>query len=354
MSTHNRRLTEVLSRARLAVIGAQSSSNTAAPLVTVRPTEPPRPVIRPPNPAQLHPGPLRPSYAELGTVTDLEQLRPGPLRPSYAELGTVTDLEQLRPGPLRLLELLHRLAVDASVSRAYPVAPSQATLHLPQELIAKCLCVHVVTVWRWAQELLKAGHIAVRGHYTTSKGATRADGTLYAVSLKAGHIARLAHDDLSHSWRDLDADRAAGNTAWKALQWSETRDEKSWYLILARWAAVPGSINDDPLVPDHCTPPGTLQDAAHSLPLIATAHPTKRPALIGMIASTISHALHDQHSRRYWFSAVYAYWAAGLQGRAGLQVLAAHLMRLDADLREWPTLRKPAALLVSRIRPQSA
>ncbi len=128
-----------------------------------------------------------------------------------------------------------------------------------------------------------------------------------------------------------------------------------WLRALQNWAAVPGLASDPPLVPDPVNrPPGTLRDAAHALPLVATAHPTKRSALVGLIASTISHALHDQHSRRYWFSAVYASWAAELEGRAGLQVLQAQLMRLDADLREWPNLKRPAALLVSRIRPQSA
>jgi hypothetical protein len=231
------------------------------------------------------------------------------------------------------------------------------TIHQPKELIAKALGCSLRSVYNYAQELVAAGLIAARPHFTTSKGATRIDGTLYAVSLKARHIARLSHDDLAHSWRDLDADRASGNTAWSVLRRfaaSEQKEKTDFYKILENWAAVPGLASDPPFVPDAANRPGTLQEAAHALPLLATAHPDKRPALIGLIASTISHALHDQHSRRYWFSAVYACWAAELQGRAGLQVLQAHLMRLDADLREWPTLRKPAALLVSRIRPQSA
>jgi hypothetical protein len=202
--------------------------------------------------------------------------------------------------------------------------------------------------------LIGAGLIAVRAHYSTLRRATRIDGTLYAVSLKAGHIAHLAHDDLSYPWRDLDADVKHGRTAFQAMQGSTQREKIDWYSILETWSRCPGEINSPFPSFDPCTPPGTLQDAAHALPLIATAHPTKRPALIGLIASTIASALHDQHSRRYWFSAVYASWAAELEGRAGLQVLQAQLMRLDADLREWPTLRNPAALLVSRIRPQSA
>ncbi len=327
MHTHSPRLSATLTRLHAAIIG--NPSTDPAP-VTVRPLEPPTPAVRAPRPA------------------------PAPLRPSYEPLGTITDLDALRSGPRRLLELLHQVAVSTLASRSYPVTPSQITVHQPQELIALALGSSLKSVYNWTGDLIAAGLLSARAHYTSSRGATRIDGTLYAVSLKAGHRAHLAHDDLAHQYRDLDADRAAGKTAWKMLTGSDPGDRGMWLRALQNWAAVPGLASDPPLVPDPVNRPGTLRDAAHALPLLATAHPTKRPALIGLIASTIASALHDQHSRRYWFSAVYASWAAELQGRAGLQVLAAHLMRLDADLREWPTLRKPAALLVSRIRPQSA
>ncbi len=321
MHTHSPRLTATLARLHAAI----TINSDPAP-VTVRPLAPPSPAVRPPRPA------------------------PAPLRPSCAPLGTITDLDELRPGPRRLLELLHQVAVSTVTARAYPVSPSQVTIHQPQELMARALGCHVVTVWRWAQDLIGAGLIAARAHFTTSKGSTRADGTLYAVTLKAGHRAHLAHDDLTHSWRDLDGDRAAGRTAWKALQGSETRDRGAWLKALQSWAVAPGSVHDDPLLPDHCRPPGTLQDAAHALPLVATAHPDKRPALVGVIASTIARALSDQHSRRFWCGAIWNAWTAEVEGRAGLQVLAAQLARLDADVREWPTLKRPAALLVSRLR----
>ncbi len=322
-----RSLTEVLDRARLAVIGAQSPTTTLAP--TIRPTEPPRPAVRLSNPT---PAPAI------------------PLRPTCVPLSTLADLDELHPGPRRLLELLYQVARSTVTARAYPVVPSQVTIHQPQELIARALGCHLVTVWRWAQELVTAGLIAARGHYTSSKGSTRIDGTLYAVSLQAGHRAHLTHDDLAHQWRDLDADREAGRTAWKALQGSDPIDRGAWFQMLQNWAVTPGSTNDDPLVPDHCRLPGTLQDAAYALPLLASAHPDKRPALVGMLASALAHALEDQHSRRFWCKVIWNAWTDETEGRAGLQVLAAQLARLDADRREWPGLKRPGALLVSRLR----
>jgi hypothetical protein len=262
----------------------------------------------------------------------------------------LTVLDELRPGPRRLLELLHQVAVSTVTARAYPVAPSQVTVHQPQELIAKALGCHVVTVWRWTGDLARLGLIAARAHFTTSKGATRADGTLYAVTLQPGHRAHLTHDDLAYSWRDLDGDRAAGRTAWKVLQGSDLRTVDQWLNLLAAWAVTPGSVTDTPLFPDPCNSPGTLQDAAHMLPLVATAHPDKRPALVGMIASALARALDDQHSRRFYCRTVWDAWTAEVEGRAGLQVLAAQLARLDADRREWAGLKRPGALLAARLR----
>ncbi len=328
MHTHSPRLTATLARLHAVIIG---NPTTAAP-ITARPTEPPRPAVRLSNPT---PAPA------------------APLRPSCAPLSTITDLDELRPGPRRLLELLHGVAVSTVAARAYPVTPSQVTLHQPQELIARALGCHVVTVWRWTQDLVTAGLIAARAHYTTSKGSTRADGTLYAVTLQPGHRAHLVHDDLVHQHRDLDGDRAAGRTAWKVLQGSVTRDKAEWFNLLAAWAVAPGSVDDSPLLPDPCNSPATLQDAAHALPLVATAHPDKRPALVGMIASTLARALDDHHSRRWYCRIIWNAWTAEVEGRAGLQVLAAQLARLDADRREWAGLKRPGALLASRLGPST-
>jgi hypothetical protein len=173
---------------------------------------------------------------------------------------------------------------------------------------------------------------------------------LYAVSLKAGHRAHLAHDDLSHSWRDLDADRAAGNTAWKMLTGSVPKDRAGWLEALCNWSVTPGSAETPSLSPDPVNRPGTLREAVYALPLIATAHSEKRAALVGMIASALASALDDTHSRRFWCKALWKAWRADLEGRAGLQVFGAQLARLEADLKEWPTLKRPAALLVSRIK----
>ncbi|WP_191242386.1 hypothetical protein [Deinococcus ficus] len=248
-----------------------------------------------------------------------------------------------------MLELLHQVALEAVARRGYRVAPSQATVHQPQELLAAALGVHVVTVWRWTGTLKAAGYLDARAHFTTSKGATRTDGTLYAVTLQAGHRAHLTHDDLSHQWRDLDADRAAGRTAWAVLQGSDQRPETEWKILLSRWAVEPGCTSPPVTSSDPCNGPATVQDVAYMLPLLATAHPDKRPALVGVMASTLAHALRDPHSRRWYCRLIWSAWKDETEGRNGLQQLAAQLARLQADLIEWPALRSPGALLASRL-----
>lgn len=270
--------------------------------------------------------------------------------PTFAALEDVADLDALPRGPRRLLELLHETATSTARARGYRVTPSQVTIHQPQELLAAALGCHVVTVWRWTTVLKAAGYVDARAHFTSSKGSTRADGTLYAVSLQAGHRAHLTHDDLSFQWRDLDADRAAGNTAWAALQGSDQKQEAGWKILLRNWAVTPGSVTHDPLVPDHCNGPRTVLDVVYTLPLIADAHRDKRAALVGILGAALARALNDQHSRKWWCRVIWSAWKDETEGRAGLQVLGAMLTRLEADRAEWEGLRNPGALMAGRLR----
>lgn len=328
MHTHNPRLTEALNRTRAAILGLQVASND--PSATARPTEPPAPLVRLTVPV---PPPV-----------------PVP-RPSCAPLELLTKPNALKAGPRRLLELLHSVAVSTVAARAYPVTPSQVTIHQPQELLAAALGCALKSVYNWTQALITAGLLDARPHFTTSQGVTRIDGCLYAVALKPRHVAHLPHDDLKHSWRDLDSDRAAGRTAWTILTESDPdRAPGAWQAVLEAWAVTPGSATNTPLLSDPVNSPATVQDAAYMLPMLATSHPSKRPGLVGLMASTLAHALNDTHSRRWYCSVIWGAWTDEVEGRAGLQVLASQLARLDADRTEWTDLHRPGALLAFRLK----
>lgn len=307
--------------------------------------EGPTPESRPPIPTPA-----------LQAVTVRQAEAPAPrIVVRFKALAEIVQLDQLRSGPRRLLELLHRLALDVAKARRYHPTVSQVVMHQSQELLAEALGVHRVTVWRWLKDLETLGVIEAREHFTTTteKGnrVTRVDGTLYAVALRAGHRATLRRDDLKHQHRDLDAAKRTKNTAHQVLQQSKTLEQVEWYSILRNWAVNPDSDHSHPLNTDCCIPEfARLDEIAYTLPLLAEAHPTKRAALVGMLASRIAHALADQHSRRYWCRVIWDAWNEEIEGRAGLQALAAQLHRLDADRREWQGLKNPAALFVSRAK----
>lgn len=318
------------------------------------------------------------------------------------ELAELLNLEQFRPrrgrgagtaGAGALAELLHECARRHLKARphlyneaGYP--PRQVVLHLSAEMLAACLGVSDNTIREWAAQLQAVGYVQAHGHKTTSTNAegervTMADGTLYAVRLAPGHTARLRYADYKKQYRDLDADRKAGRTAYNAIRWAEQRAmmrgeqesdqhaEKNTSVSIFtqqdsaaraeirrqvyRWAVIPGNVHtQDPLKPDselfQADELDNVQDVVYLLPTLSAAHHTKRAALVGIMAATLSRALNDQHSRLYWCKTIWQAWQEELEGRDGLQHLAAQLQRLEIDRREWGELRNPAAVFAARQR----
>ncbi|PNY79342.1 hypothetical protein [Deinococcus koreensis] len=96
-------------------------------------------------------------------------------------------------------------------------------LHLSAEMLAGSLGKNQSTYHAWVQRLQAQGYLHARPHYTTvtardGQRVTVVNGTLYAIRVEPGHQAHLSYEDLTRSYRDLDADREAGRTAWKVMQ----------------------------------------------------------------------------------------------------------------------------------------
>jgi hypothetical protein len=347
------------------------------------------------------PDALRACYAPKRLTVNLTD---GP--PSIVDL---LDLDELRPkcgkgyggeGPGELARLLdhlgrHALSVRPGKYRKRGGGwPRQIVLHLSAEMLAAKLGRNVDTVRVWTKVLMALGYLDARPHHSraTRNGqkGTVVDGTLYAIRLQPGHRARLSFKDLSKSYRDLDADRHAGRTAFRVIDradWLEQQaleyqaqqsinrnivpDDESYirgstpalvraqYLLdqLKTWAVTPGQVQDplfsDPRIytPDELAGAvQTVQDVIYLLPTVAETHADKRAALVGILGAALARALNDQHSRRWYCKTIWAAWTTELEGRGGLQVLAAQLARLDVERKEWGTLRRPAALLNARLR----
>lgn len=337
-------------------------------------------------PPQDRPLSVREAYSASPRVVvrPVQEPRPEPV-PEVPPLEELLDLEALRPkrgrgagteGPGRLARLFDQCARHVLKAKRYALTPSQIVFHNVQEFFAAELGVDVATVREWTRKLEALGYCDSRPHKSSmtlnGERVTATDGTLYAVRLQPGHRARLSYDDLNHQWRDLDTDRKTKRTSWAILEGVREAKEKArqegqkkrrgskppieqggFLDQIKEWAVTPGTrkdpLGDDPrLFPP--AEPRTVQDVVYALPLVLDAHPTKRAALVGMLGAALARQLRDQHSRRWYCRLIWDAYYASVEGRAGLQQLAAQLARLDADRREWGGLRNPAALLVARLR----
>jgi hypothetical protein len=293
-----------------------------------------------------------------------------------------------------LAVLLHDMARVALAARLYLYdkdghPPKQMLVHQSAEMIAKALGICANTLREWTAQLTAVGFLYARAHYTTTtlegERVTAIDGMLYAVRLAPGHTARLRYRDYKRQYRDLDADRAAGRTAHNAIANAERRIEEAQNLEcvqdgenfiegsrdsmnqmqaemmeqLRRWAVIPGNVSTqnplkaDPAIigPDEVERRlRGVQDVVFMLSTLLEAHKSKRAALVGMMGAALARDLNDAHSRLYYCKVIWQAWQAEIEGRDGLQALAAELQRLEVDRREWKGLRRPAALLAARLQ----
>ena len=64
----------------------------------------------------------------------------------------------------------------------------------------------------------------------------------------------------------------------------------------------------------------------------------------------MTRVFHDPTYHRAYCKLLWQAWRDETEGRAGLQVLMAQLSRIHADRKEWGGLRKPGALLMTRMQ----
>jgi hypothetical protein len=295
-------------------------------------TDPPRPLVRVSRPTQP------------------------PQAPSWPSCEVVSAGAVLSAGAGRVWSLLHGLAVEVAQARAYATVPDAVTFHLPAGLLALGLGYSARHVRRLLPELVAAGLLAHGAHASKVNGMSLWDGCLWSVAVAPRGAPWLRRDEWRHSWRDFAADIEAGRTVKALLDgMSHLHPEERGKAVgtaLKAWAVTPGNLNSPVACSADMTGTDTLnsvQDVVYTLPLLAEAHPAKRAQLVGLLASALAHALDDRHSRRWYCSLIWNAWAAEVEGRRGLGVLAAQLARLDADTREWVDLRRPAALLAARL-----
>ena len=238
-----------------------------------------------------------------------------------------------RDATARLARLLFDLALDVAIHRysGHARRVTVATLMLPTELLAAHLEVRRETIWRALKGLKGAGFVDARAWRTTSKGETRAAGTLFAVRLKPGPRARLTFDEFKHPWRDLDGDRARGRTAWAWIQ----KGARPSYDVLLAWAL------GDPLAPGEEPVPHLALYDIYALPGML---PHEAVGMVTALAEYLAREMNDDHSRAFYAKLL---WKV-VYLEIGAEALIIQIERVLAEAKEgWA--RKPGALLAFRL-----
>lgn len=265
----------------------------------------------------------------------------------------------LNPTAVKLYTLLFDAALRVSQHQQHPVTPSQQVIHQPVEVIAVALGLSRVTVYKHLAILGKLGLVAHRGHVGAWFGLSRKTGTLFAVCLRPGAAAaRLTYSDLKHAHRDLQADTQSDGirTAWRFLQsqaqtlQSQPESQKAAKSALRAWALKPGHTQN----PDTelTVNPGDsdVREVIYSLETLSSTHKTKQAALVDSFAHALSRGFLDSDNLNFWRKLLWDALKRDWEGLNTLSRLENALIRLVADVQEWEGLRKPGALLVSRLK----
>jgi hypothetical protein len=245
------------------------------------------------------------------------------------------------------------VALAVKQSRGH-VAAGQITIHQGAELLAEVMGISDASLYRYLPLLREVGLIDYRGNKSSAtvegESCTRADGTLIAVSLRPETWAKLSVHDFG-TYRDLDADREAGRTAYRyrqQLRQSLKTPTGQWSLKpLVIWALAPGHFHSLPL------------DVTLSLPTLALETILDVPGVdfmerckaVELAAGAVAANLADGQSHRFWCDVLWRLLRLHDQGRAegSFGVVYNVVKRCVIDRREG-FARRPGALAQSRLK----
>jgi DNA-binding transcriptional ArsR family regulator len=260
------------------------------------------------------------------------------------------NLEPLLSGTaLLLFRALHTSAVEVGAAREYHPNVSQVSFFCPVEAVALALGVHRCTVYRALPELRALGLVDQRAHYTTHRGRTRSDGTVWCVRLHPlkGCRARLAYGDLRQRYRNLSGDVEAGRTVWQLMRQSKANPSNEGVNLnhILRWALPPTEQN--PVTSDCRTAPRRDLEALLDVPY---APREARGAAVDLAAQALAAALADRGGVNFYRRLI---WQLLRRSDAGggdywhAVYLAAQRAAVDSAE---GFARKPGALFVSRLK----
>ncbi len=265
-------------------------------------------------------------------------------------LSVTQNLDFLSRAALALFRALHTVAVEVAAARGYSPNVSEVSLFCPVEAVALALGVHRATVYRALPELRAAGLVDVRGHFTTYRGRTRADGAVWCVRLRpvGGRSARVGYDALKRQYRDLGGDVEAGRTVWCEMRQSKDLPKRAAVdlELIKRWA-LPSQDLKSPLRSDCRIPAWRDLEAVLD---VQHAPREARGAAVDLAAQALSAALRDRAGVGFYRRLL---WQLLRRSDAGggdhwhAVYLAAQRAAVDAAE---GFARRPGAVFVSRLK----
>jgi biotin operon repressor len=233
-------------------------------------------------------------------------------------------------------------------------------IHTSGELLAAHLGFSEVTLYKHLKTLNQLGLIHSKGHTSSFYNLARKDGTLIAVSLRAGVQARLRYWDLKAKYRDLTADSQSGTrTAWSILQAlkgggvksQSQQPQKLSYTALKAWTLKnPDLTTPDNLFDSKPSGPSSVREYIYALPELLDVHQKDRGKMIERLARVFATAFKDTTNLKFWCWLLWRCFEGDWRGEGSLYKLQNALTRLLTDLQEWEGLKRPGALLVARLK----
>jgi hypothetical protein len=259
--------------------------------------------------------------------------------------------EKLSDTARKIYTALVATGLEVAVERKYSPKVSQVVFFACAESVALAVGCHPSTVYRKLPELRAAGLVHAVGHFCTHNGATRSDGTVWAVRLTPtwGSAARVGFDFLKKQYRCLGDDIDQGRTAYQQMRESYlTRDKLGIRLDhILRWALSTPSKN--PVINDSRTMGRVDLGAIFDVPAVRKQD---RSETIYNAAKAMSAVLNDNSSQRFFMAVLWN--LVKIRDRTGADYFAAlHLLvsRCQADVAEgWAKNGRGGALLVSRLK----
>jgi hypothetical protein len=93
-----------------------------------------------------------------------------------------------------------------------------------------------------------------------------------------------------------------------------------------------------------------LKEYVYALPELAEAHPLDRGKMIEKLGRVFALGFKDATNLKFWCWLLWRCFEGECRGEGSLYKLQNALTRLLTDVCEWTELRKPAALLVARLK----